>query len=245
MFPGANLSGSKKTLSIPVNQIEPQSLHQGHVGQPVAGLRLEPQQGRSPSAVDFTNTCSVSGRTSANVAITVSWTRVAADPSVITIFTHVYATNPSARLITTTVTDRIYAGSTQATQVTPTQSAGSLTGSDRHRRRAGRPDGARSSTSLGRCPPVRQRASTMSRPVRIRTTVTAERSRKPRRASASATVSTTTAATTTATISDTESVSSGFHFKVTSMSGTSGTFAGGYTLNTSTTGPVVWNSPAL
>ncbi len=241
MFPGANLSGSKKTLSIPVNQIEPQSLAKDMSASQSQDFAWNLSKSASPGAVDFTNSCSVSGRTSANVAVTVSWTRVAADPSVITIFTHVYATNPSARLITTTVTDRIYTGSTQATQVTPTQSVGSLTGLT-----------ATVDVPAGQTVKIIDFTGTV--PAGTATSfndvatgtytdvVTGVNIPQTTTASASALVSTTNGGNNTASISDTESISAGFQFKVTSVSGIAGSFAGGYTLNTSTTGPVVWNS---
>ncbi len=240
MFPGANLSGSKKTLSIPTNEIAPQTLTKDMSASQNQDYTWNVTKSSDPTSLDFTNTCSPSGR-SGNVAVTVSWTRNAANPSVITIITHVYATNPSARAITATITDRIYTGSTQTTQVTPTKSGSSLTN-------------LTETASVPAFSTVKIIDFTGTVPAGTATsfndvatgnyidTVSNVAIPQTTTASASATVSTTPSANATATISDSESISSGFHFKVNSTTGASGSFAGGYTLGTSTTGPVVWNS---
>lgn len=244
MFPAANLGGAKKTISIPVNQILPQSLTKDMSASQSQDYAWNLSKGAVPSAVDFANSCTVSGRTSANVAITVSWTRVTADPSAVTIFTHVYATNPSARTIRTTVTDRIYAGSTQTTQVTPTQSASSLTGLTATAEIA--PGATVKLIDFTGTVPAGTASSFNDVATGTYTdTVTNVAIPQTTSASATASVSTTAGGNNTASISDSESISSGFQFKVTSVSGHAGTFAGGYTLNSSTTGPVVWNSGTL
>jgi hypothetical protein len=110
------LSGSKKTISIPVNEILPQELSKDMAASQgsdhVWNLTKEP----SPASVNFPNVCDDTAATSKAVTLTVTWERLAAFPGgPITIITNIYAKNPAARTITVNVTDKIYAGNTQTT----------------------------------------------------------------------------------------------------------------------------------
>ncbi|MEY2417908.1 MAG: hypothetical protein QOG90_588 [Actinomycetota bacterium] len=243
MFEQAALGGSKKTLSIPVNQIAPQSLTKDMTASQVLDSVWNLTKSSQPGAVDFTNSCLGDGRISSNVTITVSWTKVAADPSTITLLTHVYATNPAARSITTTVTDKVYAGATQTTQVTPTESAGSPT----HLTNTVAVPAFSTAKIIDFIGTVPAGTATSFNDVATGTyldEVTNVAIPQTTTVSANATVSVSAGANTTASIVDTESISSGFHFKLTSTSGTVGTL-GGYVVNTSTVGPLVWTSPVL
>src|SRR5207247_7870299 len=63
----------------------------------------------------------------ATLTVTVSWTRNAASANGdITVTTHVFATNPAARVITVNVTDKVYTGSTQTTQVGSDSNSGDV-----------------------------------------------------------------------------------------------------------------------
>ena len=244
MFSGADLSGGKQTISLPVNQIAPQTLAKDMSASQSQDFVWSVEKSPTNATLNFPDTCTASGRVSANVAFTVSWTRVAADPSAITIITHVYATNPSARAITTTVSDRIYAGTDQSNQLTPTQSPSSTTGLPNTTVVPANSTiqiidfigtvPAGSGTTFNNVATGTYVDTVTNTPIPQTTT-----------ASSSATVSTVTGGNSTATIQDTESISPGFKFSVTSVGGTAGSFANGYTLGTSTTGPVVWNSGTL
>jgi hypothetical protein len=169
----------------------------------------------------------------AGVAVTVTWTRLAATPSGdVTIVTNVYATNPAHRTITVNVTDRVYEGSTQAVQVgtatsgpkdVPANTANFLLGTFTYTVPS-------SATSFNDVATATYTDKLTGVPVPGTTT-----------ASASATVTTGTTTNTTAGITDSESITgSGLTFAVATPS--VGAFTGGYTAGTATTGPVGWAS---
>ncbi len=121
MFQSSDFSTGKKTISIPVNQILPQSISKDMSATQGSDHVWDITKSPTPATVTFGNTCNLSNPTSDGVQITVSWTKepaVASGP--ITVLTHVYATNPSARTITTSVTDVIYTGTTALDSATGT-----------------------------------------------------------------------------------------------------------------------------
>src|SRR5262249_9228958 len=74
---------------------------------------------------NFGDVCDSNFSSTKGVAIKVEWTRGAPTPSgQATIITNIYATNPAARVVTVTVTDKIYEGTTQTTLLdTPASAA--------------------------------------------------------------------------------------------------------------------------
>ena len=136
LFPGSSLHGNlalvdpaqpggittsgigSRDVSIPVNQITPQSLNKDMTATQNSDHVWDLTKGATPAQLAFNNTCDSSQSLSnSDVKITVTWTKEAANPSgPATIVTHVYATNPASRVITLdNVTDNIYAGSNQST----------------------------------------------------------------------------------------------------------------------------------
>jgi hypothetical protein len=114
MFDQAGLSGSKKTISIPVNQILPQELSEDMSATEGTDHAWNLTKSPNPATLSFGNTCDPSSGQSKELQITVTWTKLAAQPSgAATIIANVYATNPAARVVTVNVTDKIYAGLTQ------------------------------------------------------------------------------------------------------------------------------------
>jgi hypothetical protein len=126
LFPGASLHANLangipssagiggKEVSIPVNEIAPQELTKDmsatQGSDHVWDIKKEP----TPAKVSFADTCdNTSGANSAGVQIKITWTKEDASPSGdITVITHVYATNPAARVITVSLSDVIYSGTT-------------------------------------------------------------------------------------------------------------------------------------
>jgi type VI protein secretion system component Hcp len=245
MFQQAGLSGSKKTISIPVNQISPQSITKDMSASNTQDYAWNVTKSATPSAVNFADSCKAGDRVSPNVAVTVSWHRLAGSPGAITIITHVTATNPSARSIITTVADHIYTGSTQANEVTPTEAAGSPT----HLTNTVTVPAFSTVPIIDFVGTVPAATATSFNDVATASyvdDVTGVPITQTIQATASAVagVSTQIGSNATAVIVDSESVSAGFHFKVNTTTGEPGLFTA-YSLGTSTLGPVVWTSGVL
>jgi hypothetical protein len=192
----------------------------------------------TPASVSFADTCDPAGSRQAGVSVTVSWDRLDATQGAATIITHVYATNPSSRVITINVTDNIYAGvgpggtlidtaSTLAAGVdipantsnflvlTHTTTAPASAGNDFNDTATG--------TYTDKVTGI---------PIPGSTT-----------ASASDTVDVTSTTNGTATIGDVESITgAGLQFSTDGFSGASGDYDGGYVAGTPTSGSVSWTS---
>jgi hypothetical protein len=118
MFEDSGLSQGKKTLSIPVNEVAPQELDKDMTATRNSDHVWDLTKGATPAQLAFNNTCDNKQSLSNNgVKITVTWTKHAATPTgPATIITHIYATNPAARVVTlNNMTDNIYAGNDQTT----------------------------------------------------------------------------------------------------------------------------------
>ena len=131
LFPGsalhANLANENlgtqgigaSDVSIPVNEILPQELSKDMSALQDSDHAWSITKGAQPDHVDFANTCDPANPRNAAVAVTITWTKIAATPSgEITVVTHVYAENPAARPITVTASDDIRSGTTSLHTVT-------------------------------------------------------------------------------------------------------------------------------
>jgi hypothetical protein len=112
MFEREDFSTGKKTISIPVNEIEPQALNKDMTASQAQDFTWEITKDQTPAVLDFGNTCAPEADLTKEVQLTVTWTRSAAIDGQITVTTHVYATNPAHRAITACVTDVIRSGTT-------------------------------------------------------------------------------------------------------------------------------------
>jgi hypothetical protein len=123
-YPGSSLQGqfatqalsTTQSISIPVNNnaIAPQELSKDMTATQGSDHVWDIKKTPTPATISFDNTCDPNASTSAGVSVKVEWTKEAATPNgPITVITHVYATNPASRVITTNVTDVIYSGTTQ------------------------------------------------------------------------------------------------------------------------------------
>jgi hypothetical protein len=243
LFPGASLqsyafskadrSGANGTLSLPVNQIAPQSISKDMTATQDSDHVWDVTKSPTPASLSFTNTCDPTGSLSQSVAITVSWTKHAASPSgVITVLTHVYATNPASRSIDTSVTDVIYSGTTAL----DTSSAGPITV----------PANTASFLLLTHSITV-PAGTTNLNDIATGTyadTVTGIPIPGTTTATASATVqSSGVENNASATITDVESITgTGLSYSVDGFSGASGGYDNGYVEGTPTTGNVSWTS---
>jgi hypothetical protein len=240
-YPGSSLQsyvssgGGKKTLSLPVQEALPQTISKDMTAVRDARQLWDVTKSPTDASVTFGNTCLTGATTSAPVDITVTWRKIGITPSGdARILAHVYASNPAARAVTVTITDRTYTGTTQADLVHTWTSAPTVLA-------AGAGNvlvGTNEFTVAG--------SATAFNDVATGTytdTVTGVTIPQTTTASATATVTRGSVADGSVTVSDVESLTgAGFSFSVDSTSGAAGTFAGGYTLGTKTTGPVTWTS---
>jgi hypothetical protein len=113
MFEQSGLSGGKKTISIPVNEIKPQSLSKDMSAVQDSTYPWDLTKSATNNTLSFGNVCAVDAPSHLPLSFTVTWTREAPTAAGnIRVTTHVYATNPAARTITTHVSDVIYSGTT-------------------------------------------------------------------------------------------------------------------------------------
>ncbi|MFL5799743.1 MAG: hypothetical protein ACJ77A_17665 [Actinomycetota bacterium] len=246
LFPGASLhantadQGLTKTgqdRSLPVNQIEPQSISKDMSASQGSNHVWDVTKSPTPASLDFGDTCSGgSGTLSKTVEIEIDWTKESATPDgPVTVITHVYATNPSHRTITVNVTDIIYSGTNQSNAVDTATAA---------------PTDVPANTANMLL--LTHSTTASAGPTAFNDVATASYTDKDlgvpipgtTQATASATVQNNGPVTNdTATIEDSESITgSGLQFSVATPS--IGSFSG-YTAGTKTTGPVLWESGTL
>jgi hypothetical protein len=131
LFPGAALHANlanenlgtqgigASDVSIPVTEILPQELSKDMSALQDSDHAWSITKGAQPDHVDFPNTCDPANSRNATVAVTITWTKLAATPNgEITVITHVYAENPASRTITVTASDNIRSGTTSLHTVT-------------------------------------------------------------------------------------------------------------------------------
>lgn len=112
-----------KALSINPGQILPQSISKDMSATQDSDHVWDIVKSPTSASVTFADTCDGTQSLTAPASVTITWTKQAANPSgPITVITHVYATNPAARVVTVDVTDVIYAG----TSVIDTASSGAV-----------------------------------------------------------------------------------------------------------------------
>ena len=249
LFPGSSLHTNRTNqswstsgigaadVSIPVKEILPQELSKDMSAERGQTYSWAVDKSTDDSPLTFLNTCAdTAGALSADVQITVTWTRSGPTGSgSTTITTHVYATNPAHRTITVNATDKIYAGADQSVLL-DTFNTGNVNVA------AGSTDlliGTHSFVYAGAATHFNDVATATYTdlvtgiPVPGNTTATA---------SADTVASQGAIANSSVTISDTESITGeGLSFSVAAPS--VGAFDG-YVAGTGTTGPVNWSATA-
>ena len=226
-----------KENSIPVNEIEPQTISKTMSATQDTDFTWNVVKSPSPANLDFGDVCGTSFTQTKNVDITVTWTKIQTAPGPITIITNVYANNPSHRVITVSVSDEILTGTTPVVALTganpatlgpvdvPANTANFLVGTHTITVASG-------TTGLNDVATATYTDKVTGIPVPGTTT-----------AIASATVQPGVTTNTNAVITDVENITGGgLTFAVNSATGASGTFQNGYATGTFTTGPVTWVS---
>jgi hypothetical protein len=222
-----------KAVSINPKEVAPQSISKDMTATQDSDHVWDVTKSPTPASLSFTNTCDPAASLSQGVQVKVSWTKEAATPSgVITVVTHVYATNPSTRTVTVSVSDQLYSGTTAIGSPIP-----------------GGPVDVPANTANALI--INSTTTVPSGTTNINDIATATYTDKvtgvgipgTTTATASATVQTGNELDASAVIGDTESITgTGLAFSVDSTTGASGTFGGGYVLGTQTSGTVSWTS---
>lgn len=231
IFGASDFSTGKSTIPLPVNEIAPQSLSKDMSATQDTDHTWSVTKKPTPADVSFGNTCDANNPTSAPVSIAVTWTKGAATPSGdVTVTTHVYATNPAARTITTAVTDVIYSGTTALDTSSSSTDVPANTTELVLTHTTAVPAGT---TNLNDIATGTYTDTVTGVPIPGSTTATASATVQPSGVDLNS----------SAVINDTESITgSGLSYSTDSVSGASGTFDGGYVAGTPTTGSVSWTS---
>lgn len=238
LFQTSDFTGSKKTVPLPVSESEPQELSKDMTAVQNTNTPWNLTKSATPNTLSFGNVCAPGYTGSTNVGVTITWTKLAPVPSgMVQITTNIYASNPSARSITTTVSDQIYAGAGQGSPIgVPFVATDDVPGNT---------DGHLMGTHTITVPAS---AVTEYNDVATATyvdTLTGIAIPGSVTASASSGIGTGTNTNGSATITDTESITgSGLAFSTGLPSPVAGSFTGvtPYVAGTSTTGPVNWSS---
>ena len=251
LFPGASLHANlamptagggldtggigARDVSIPVNEIEPQSIRKNMTGSRGSDHTWNVTKQVAPASLSLADTCDIQGDfASVSVDETITWTKNPAVPGAATITTNVYANNPASRPITVTVTDVMYAGSTQTTELDDTTFAPVVVP-------------PRTEILVGTHTFIWTNPTTTT----VNDVATATYVDVVTGVEVPGTTETTASATiqdngpvsnATAVIDDSQSITGdGLSFSIDSVEGASGSFTA-YTPGTRTTGPVTWTS---
>jgi hypothetical protein len=225
-----------KDVSIPVKEILPQELSNDMTATQGSDHIWNIVKSPNPATLNFENTClpAASARQK-GLQVTVTWTKLPASPNGdITVLTHVYGTNPAARTITVNTTDTIRSGTT----VLETASSGPIdvpANTDNALLLTHQTTVPSGTADLNDIATATYTDKVTGVPVPGSTQATASATVQPSGATLN----------TAATVNDVESITgTNLRFSTDGFSGASGSFDGGYTTGTATTGPVSWTSGA-
>ena len=245
LFPGASLHSNlmnqdfgtagvgARDVSIPVKEILPQEISKTMTATTGSATSWNVTKTATPSDLNF-DTCSAAGTAQAQgVTITITWTKTTVNAANVNLTSNITITNPAHRSIVATVEDKMYEGTTQATQVgsTFTSLATNVP--------------AESSVTVTNTQNVAGTNQTQYNDVATATytdQVTGVAVPGNTTASATATLVNVPAINNnTATISDTETTTGpGLTFSLDSATPAATGSFNGYVLGTETTGPLVW-----
>lgn len=253
LFPGSSLHANKALkvddshitvsgigaadVSIPVKEIAPQELSKTMGANQGSAYSWSVQKRVSPTELNFGNTCATTdAERTATATVTITWTRSAPSATgAVTLTTHIKAKNPAARTITVNVSDKMYEGSGQTTQIGSTLSSGNVDVAPNTEIEvlAHSEEYTGSATSFNDVATAHYVDKLTNVPVAGTTSATASVDH--------ITVSSDPASA-SAQITDTESITGdGLSFSTALPTGTAGSFTN-YTAGVHTTGPVNWNS---
>jgi len=105
----------EKRVSIPVNEIAPQQFGKVMTASRGSSVVWSIEKNSDTSNVSFTNTCDVnSSRVSGDINVTISWSKITTQSDLTTIVTTYTLTNPAHLAVVATVNDTIYPGTDQS-----------------------------------------------------------------------------------------------------------------------------------
>ena len=253
LFPGSSLHANKALVvdpthitvsgigaadvSIPVKEIAPQQLSKTMSANQGSAYSWSVTKEASPTELNFGNTCATTdAERTATVDITITWTRSAPSATgAVTLKTAITAKNPAARTITVDVTDKMYEGSAQTTQIGSDASSGPVdvppntskvvfSHSQEYTGSATSFNDVATATYIDKLTGVEVKGTTSATASVDHITVSDD------------------PASASAIINDSESITGdGLSFSTTLPTGTVGAFTN-YTAGTHTTGPVNWSS---
>jgi hypothetical protein len=135
-FPGASLQSykfesedfqtGKATISLPVNEIEPQTLSKDMTATQDTEFAWNITKEATPAKVNLGNTCDVKNANSAPVTIRVEWAILPGTPGMVKVVTNIYAKNPASRDITVNVSDTIFGNVGEGKVALGTDSSGAV-----------------------------------------------------------------------------------------------------------------------
>jgi len=117
IFETSDFSTGKSTIPLPVkNAISPQSISKDMTATQNTNTPWNLTKSATPDTISYGNVCDANFSNTANVGITITWTKEdAVGSGQVLLTTNVYANNPAHRVIHTTVSDQMYAGTDQST----------------------------------------------------------------------------------------------------------------------------------
>ena len=122
------LSGSKKTISLPVEKLQAQEMSKTMTASQNAERAWNVTKTATPGSLDFGDVCKApAGPLEKEVQVTVTWTKLGTSPNGdVTVVTNINAKNPAARVITINVTDKVYTGQDATGTLLATQNSGDI-----------------------------------------------------------------------------------------------------------------------
>jgi len=242
VFSSSDFNGGKKTVPLPVGAIKPQAISKNMTATQNTNTPWNLTKSATPDTISYGNVCDSNFSNTSNVGITVTWTKLAAVPSgQVLLVTNIYAANPAARVIHTSVSDQMYAGTDQTNPLGSPATAS-----------ADVPANTANYLLLTHTQTVAASSVTHYNDIATATytdLVTGVPVPGNTTASAGADITSGSNTNSNATVTDSESISgSGLHFKVNSRTGSpTGSYTNGYTQGnyvdgTTTPAEVDWSS---
>jgi hypothetical protein len=137
-FPGASLHSNlmnqnfgvagvgARDVSIPVKEILPQELSKTMTATTGSNTAWNITKTSTPTDLNFDTCSGAAGAQAQPVTITITWTKTNVNANDVTLTSNITITNPAHRQIVATVEDKMFSGTTQATQVGNTFTSGAV-----------------------------------------------------------------------------------------------------------------------
>jgi hypothetical protein len=226
--------GSKE-VPLPVNQISAQGFSKTMAATTGSSSVWNVTKNATPLHLDYDTCAGLASSAAQGVTVTVSWTKTQLTAGSVLLVANLKLDNPASRPVTVDVSDKLYSGTDQTTQVGSTYASGATVVP------------ANSSVTLTDSQTVPATGATHYNDVAVATysdPVVDPQNQHPigtLTATADADLVTINTPNDTATITDTEQITgNGLSFSTDAVSLAGGTFTPAYTLGAHTTGPLTW-----